>query len=49
MIQAVVPDYEERTFYLSGSLDMVRTYEHILKNMSVKSDQIKKDYFPGLV
>src|SRR6266566_4467573 len=44
MIQAVVPDYEERTFYLSGSLDMVRAYEHILKNM-----HIKKDFFPGLV
>jgi ferredoxin-NADP reductase/Na+-translocating ferredoxin:NAD+ oxidoreductase RnfD subunit len=49
MIQAVVPDYEERTFYLSGSLDMVRTYEHILKNMHVKNERIKKDFFPGLV
>src|SRR6266571_3589505 len=49
MIQAVVPDYEERTFYLSGSLDMVRAYEHILKNMHVKNERIKKDFFPGLV
>ena len=49
MIQAVVPDYEERTFYVSGSLDMVRAYEHILKNMRVRHDQIKKDFFPGLV
>src|SRR6266700_1493541 len=48
MIQAVVPDYEERTFYLSGSLDMVRAYEHILKNMHVKNERIKKDFFPGL-
>ena len=49
MIQAVVPDYEERTFYVSGSLDMVRAYEHVLKNMRVRHDQIKKDFFPGLV
>jgi ferredoxin-NADP reductase len=49
MIQTVVPDYEERTFYLSGSLEMVRAYEHILKNMRVKNGQIKKDYFPGIV
>ncbi len=49
MIQAVVPDYEERTFYLSGSLDMVRAYEHILKNMHVKNEWIKKDFFPGIV
>jgi ferredoxin-NADP reductase/Na+-translocating ferredoxin:NAD+ oxidoreductase RnfD subunit len=49
MIQQVVPDYQERTFYLSGPLDMVRAYEHILKNMGVKRDQIKTDFFPGLV
>lgn len=49
MLQAAVPDYNERTFYLSGSLDMVRAYEHILKNMRVKSDRIKKDLFPGLI
>jgi ferredoxin-NADP reductase len=49
MIQATVPDYKERTFYLSGSLNMVRAYEHILKNMRVKSDHIKKDFFPGLM
>jgi len=49
MIQAAVPDYQERTFYLSGSLNMVRAYEHILKNMRVESNQIKKDFFPGLV
>ena len=49
MIQQAVPDYQERTFYLSGPLDMVRAYEHILKNMGVKRDQIKTDFFPGLV
>ncbi len=49
IIRAAVPDYKERTFYVSGSLDMVRTYGHILKNMRVRHDQIKKDFFPGLV
>ena len=49
MIRAVVPDYEERTFYVSGSLGMVRAFEHILKNMRLKNEQIKKDFFPGLV
>lgn len=49
IIQAAIPDYDERTFYISGSLDMVRAYEHILKNMRVRNEQIKKDFFPGLV
>src|SRR5713226_5392040 len=49
MILGAVPDYMERTFYVSGPPDMVRAYDHILKNMGVKSNQIKKDFFPGLV
>jgi len=49
MIQKAVPDYKERTFYVSGPPDMVRAYEHILKKRRVKSNQIKKDFFPGLV
>ncbi len=49
MIQQAVPDYQDRTFYLSGSLDMMRAYEHLLRNMHVRPEQIKKDLFPGLV
>ena len=49
MILRAVPDYDERTFYLSGPPDMVRAYEHVLKNMRVRHDQVKKDFFPGLV
>jgi ferredoxin-NADP reductase len=49
MIAQLVPDYTERTFYLSGPLDMVRAYEHMLKDMGVKREQIKTDFFPGLV
>ncbi|HBE26722.1 MAG TPA: oxidoreductase, partial [Ktedonobacter sp.] len=49
VILEAVPDYQERTFYLSGPPDMVKAYEHVLKNMKVRNYQIKKDYFPGLV
>lgn len=49
MILRAVPDYEERTFYLSGPPAMVRAYEHVLRNMRVGREQIKKDFFPGLV
>lgn len=44
-----VPDYLERTYYLSGPPEMVRAYEQSLKKLHVKSSQIKKDFFPGLV
>jgi ferredoxin-NADP reductase/Na+-translocating ferredoxin:NAD+ oxidoreductase RnfD subunit len=49
MILKTIPDYQVRTYYISGPPDMVRTYEYILKNMGVKQNQIKKDFFPGLV
>jgi glycine betaine catabolism B len=49
MIRKLVPDYQDRTFYLSGPPDMVRATERILKNMQVNPNQIKKDFFPGLV
>ncbi len=49
MILRTVPDYDERIYYLSGPPDMVRAYEQVLKNMGVKHNQIKKDFFPGLV
>jgi len=49
MILKAIPDYQGRTYYVSGPPDMVRAYEHILKNMGVKQNQIKKDFFPGLV
>src|SRR5438105_1259275 len=49
MLQQAVPDYTERTFYISGPLDMVKAYEGLLENMRVDRDQIKKDFFPGLV
>lgn len=47
MIAAEVPDYAERTFYLSGPHGMVVSYEETLKSMGVHQRNIKKDFFPG--
>jgi ferredoxin-NADP reductase len=49
MIMQAIPDYAERTYYLSGPPEMVRAYEDALKTLKIKSSQIKKDFFPGLV
>ncbi len=49
MMRKLVPDFQERTFYLSGPPDMVRATERMLKNVQVNPRQIKKDFFPGLV
>ena len=48
MIMRTVPDYKERTFYLSGSNNMVVAFEEILRKIGVPKKQIKKDFFPGL-
>lgn len=49
MIARAAPDYKERTFYLSGSHNMVVAFEEILRKMGVKKQRIKTDFFPGLV
>lgn len=49
MIQSVVPDCRERTFYLSGPPAMVHAHETTLRRLGVSRRQIKKDSFPGLV
>ena len=49
MIQEAVPDYRERTFYISGPPELVRSSEHTLRTLGVKQHQIRKDFFPGLV
>lgn len=47
LIAAEVPDYRERTFYLSGPTGMVDAYKKILVDMGVRRAHIKTDYFPG--
>lgn len=49
MILKTIPDYNERTYYLSGPPEMVKTNEQVLRQIGVRSEQIKKDFFPGLV
>jgi ferredoxin-NADP reductase len=49
LIQQEVPDFRERTYYLSGPHAMVVSYEKVLRGMGIAEKQIKKDFFPGLV
>lgn len=49
MLMQVVPDYAERTYYLSGPPNMVDAYEQVLENIDIKHKYIRKDFFPGLV
>jgi ferredoxin-NADP reductase len=49
MIQRMIPDFQERTFYLSGPPNMVHAHEIALRRLGVHSQRIKKDSFPGLI
>lgn len=42
-----IPDYKERTFYISGSHGVVSAFENVLKELHVHRNQIVTDYFPG--
>jgi ferredoxin-NADP reductase len=42
-----IPDYAQRFFYLSGSHNMVTSFEEVLKNLNIPGRQIITDYFPG--
>lgn len=45
MIQREIPDYKERTFYISGPQPMVAAVQTILHELGVQ--HIKTDFFPG--
>ncbi len=47
LIQREVPDYSDRTFYVSGPRSMVVKFERILKDLGVSRSRIKVDFFPG--
>ena len=47
MIAKAVPDYQERTFYLSGPRSLVVGFEDVLGNLGVPRSRIKTDFFPG--
>ncbi|NBD73955.1 hypothetical protein GVX82_02850 [Patescibacteria group bacterium] len=48
IIRRRVPDYAERTWYLSGPHGMVVAYQKLLTSLGVPNRQIRSDYFPGL-
>jgi ferredoxin-NADP reductase len=49
MLTQAIPDYQDRTYYLSGPPEMVKAHEESLRRLQIKRSQIKKDFFPGLV
>lgn len=49
MITQLVPDFKQRTYYISGPHAMVTGYERLLSSLGIPSTQIVIDYFPGFV
>jgi ferredoxin-NADP reductase len=49
LIRTEIPDYADRTFYLSGPRSMVVAFERQLSQLGVPRHHIKTDFFPGLV
>ena len=47
LIAREVPDYGERTFYISGPRAMVVGFQRLLADLGVARSRIKVDYFPG--
>jgi ferredoxin-NADP reductase len=47
MIARTVPDYRERTFFISGPHSMVTAFQKTLHDMGVPRRRIKADFFPG--
>lgn len=42
-----IPDFKDRTYYISGSHGVVIAFEEVLKNLNIPRAQIITDYFPG--
>jgi ferredoxin-NADP reductase len=49
LIKREIPDYRERTFYISGPRAMVVAFKKNLSDLGVSPLHIKTDYFPGFV
>ena len=47
LIQREVPDYQNRTFYISGPRSMVLRFQGVLKELGITRSRIKVDFFPG--
>jgi ferredoxin-NADP reductase/Na+-translocating ferredoxin:NAD+ oxidoreductase RnfD subunit len=46
-IKSLLPDYKERTFYISGPYGFVNAVHNALLELGVAGKQIVTDYFPG--
>lgn len=46
-ISDTIPDYRDRTFYVSGSHEMVVAVQRSLSTLGVRKSHVKVDYFPG--
>ncbi len=49
MIAEEMPDYKNRTYYISGPQLMVQNFEKTLKSLHISRRQIITDFFPGYV
>ncbi len=47
LIQAAIPDYNERLFYISGPHGMVEATQEALESLGVTGSNIKTDFFTG--
>lgn len=47
MIRSTVPQWAERTYYVSGPQPMVESMTTLLEEMGLDQDQIKREYFSG--
>jgi glycine betaine catabolism B len=47
LIKREMPDYRERTYYVSGPRSMVLKFKQELKALGVSRSRIKVDFFPG--
>lgn len=49
LIRREIPDFLDRTFYVSGPRAMVLRFQRVLAQLGVARSRIKVDYFPGFV
>lgn len=47
LIKTSIADFQEKFYYISGPINMVRSMEDALGKAGVEDNRIKKDYFPG--
>jgi ferredoxin-NADP reductase len=47
LVRDAIPDYRERTFYISGPQAMVTALRGILRRLGVRNSRIRVDFFPG--